>query len=161
MKQNGYESAINWAVVNSADVFDIKKGGQFNVVLFWKIKDAVQRIQRGRKLDNKKTRIVEDITPQVEDLDAESKVLKNQYLEAVGNALEDISKEDRVMLTMRYVLGLPATEIAQKFDFSKATIHTRLNKACKNLEMQVLENLNFSTDYRFDVRREALQLMGY
>lgn len=161
MKKYGYESAINWAILEAAGKFDVKKGGQFNVVAFWEIRNAVQKIQRGRKLESKKMGVVRDLTSKMSCPDAESSILKSQYIDAISQALDDISSRDRGLLTAKYILGISASEIAEKLELSKTTVYNRLDRACKNLEMQLLENLHISDDYRHKIKEEVVELILY
>jgi RNA polymerase sigma factor (sigma-70 family) len=58
---------------------------------------------------------------------------RERVVQALGRALSSLSPQDRLILQLQFKHGVGATELAQHFGMSKATLHRRVNRILAQL----------------------------
>ena len=106
-----------------------------------------RRRTRGRQHRLKLRAIQEMATTNVTP-SPERRVVTRERVENVIDEIHLMDEDDQIILTYRYFLDLPTTEIAELLDMPHGTVRSRISRARQHLRMQLAENDRSETDTR-------------
>lgn len=132
------EDAVQEALLKAHRSLGTFRGGARFAPWLLKIvtNEALNRRRGSSRQSALELRAVRHQPLQTSPVQPEEALLAGEQRQAVINALNRLNEQDRLVLTYRYFLELPVSELAEILDCPESTVRTRISRAMARLREQ-------------------------